>query len=66
MTTIAPHGGTLVNRLTEGEEGRTLLERLARLPVITLDPRTTADLELIATGGYSPLTGFMGLADYRG
>ena len=66
MTTIAPHGGTLVNRLTEGEEGRTLLEGLARLPVITLDPRTTADLELIATGGYSPLTGFMGLADYRG
>jgi len=66
MTTIAPHGGTLVNRLTEGEEGRTLLEELARLPVITLDPRTTADLELIATGGYSPLTGFMGLADYRG
>ncbi len=66
MTTIAPHGGTLVNRLTEGEEGRTLLKRLARLPVITLDPRTTADLELIATGGYSPLTGFMGLADYRG
>ena len=55
-----------MNRLTEGEEGRTLLERLARLPVITLDPRTTADLELIATGGYSPLTGFMGLAEYRG
>ncbi|HEY6207538.1 MAG TPA: sulfate adenylyltransferase [Gemmatimonadales bacterium] len=65
MTTIAPHGGTLVNRLTEGEEGRTLLEGLARLPLITLDPRTTADLELIATGAYSPLTGFMGLADYQ-
>jgi len=57
-TTIVPHGGTLVNRVTEGEAGQ------AALPSLTLDPRTLADLELIATGGYSPLTGFMGRADY--
>jgi sulfate adenylyltransferase len=65
MTTIAPHGGALVNRVTGSEDGRARLERLARLPAITLDARTTADLELIATGGYSPLTGFMGRADYQ-
>ena len=35
MTTIAPHGGTLVNRVTEHEEGQALLERLARVPAIT-------------------------------
>src|SRR5207249_8545281 len=32
---------------------------------VTVDARTVADLELIATGAYSPLTGFMGLADYQ-
>src|SRR6058998_276329 len=35
------------------------------MPSLTVDSRTVADLELIATGAYSPLTGFMGLADYQ-
>jgi sulfate adenylyltransferase len=64
-TTIAPHGGTLVNRLVVGEEARRALERAGTLPFVTLDPRGVADLELLATGAYSPLTGFMGPADYR-
>ena len=36
-----------------------------RCPRIALDARELADLELIATGAASPLTGFLGSADYR-
>ena len=64
FTTIAPHGGTLVLRVLEGEERRAALSRAARLPSLTLDPRGVADLGLLATGAYSPLTGFMTRADY--
>jgi len=65
IETIAPHGGTLVSRVIVGEEHRAALELAAALPSLPVDARTVADLELIATGAYSPLTGFMGLADYQ-
>jgi len=41
------------------------LERAARMPRIILDPVNVSDLELIAVGAFSPLTGFLGSADYR-
>jgi len=65
ITTILPHGGALVNRVIAGEEQPAALELAAALPSLTVDARIVADLELIATGAYSPLTGFMGLADYQ-
>lgn len=41
------------------------LEREARaLPGITLGPRALADFELLTTGGFDPLKGFMASADY--
>jgi sulfate adenylyltransferase len=40
-------------------------ERAAELPKIDLSPMNLSDLELIATGAMSPLTGFMGQADYE-
>ncbi len=64
MAPIAPHGGTLVNRVLTGREREGALEQAAALPSLTLGPASTSDLELIATGGYSPLTGFMRRADY--
>jgi len=64
-TPIAAHGGTLVSRVIAHEEYPAALELAAALPSLTVDSRTVADLELIATGAYSPLTGFMGLADYQ-
>ena len=64
-TSIAAHGGTLVSRVIAGEEHPAALELAAALPSLAVDARTVADLELIATGAYSPLTGFMGLADYQ-
>ncbi len=55
----------LVNREIPEDDRAAALERAGRLRSLTLDSRTVADLELIATGGYSPLTGFMGQADGR-
>ena len=64
-TSIAAHGGTLVSRVIAREEYPAALELAATLPSVRVDARTVADLELIATGAYSPLAGFMGLADYQ-
>jgi len=61
---IAPYGGKLVNLVVEGKEREELLARAARLPSIKITMRNLCDLELIATGGFSPLTTFMGKADY--
>jgi sulfate adenylyltransferase len=63
-TTIAPHGGTLVQRLMSEDERTAARELVTRLPSITLDPRGVADVGLIASGAYSPLTGFLGREDY--
>jgi sulfate adenylyltransferase len=62
---VDPHGGTLVDRFVPAEEVEALRHRAESLPQVTLDARELADLELIATGAASPLTGFLGLADYR-
>ncbi len=65
-STIAPHGGTLINRFIP-EGGKAAAQELAaKLPKIALDARQVSDLELIAIGAVSPLTGFMGKADYEG
>ena len=60
-----PHAGVLVNRLVDEESTGPLRGRAVRLPPLTLDDRELADLELVATGAASPLTGFMGVRDYR-
>ncbi|MBI4316676.1 MAG: sulfate adenylyltransferase [Chloroflexi bacterium] len=65
MTGILPHGGTLVNRVLRGEVGKAVAERAQSLPRIALDSTRMSDLELIATGALSPLTGFMGQVDYE-
>ncbi|BBL81903.1 sulfate adenylyltransferase [Thermus thermophilus] len=62
---VAPHGGTLINRIAEGQYRERLLARAESLPRLELTPRSLADLECIATGVYSPLVGFMEEADYR-
>jgi sulfate adenylyltransferase len=61
---VSPHGGTLVDRIVPLAEAEALRRRAALLPSLTLDARELADLELIATGAASPLTGFLGAADY--
>ena len=62
---IAPHGGTLVQRFVAEEERRRWLSRVRELPTIELTRREMSDLEMIAIGAFSPLEGFLGQADYR-
>jgi sulfate adenylyltransferase len=58
-----PLGGRLVNRLLRPGEDFELPE-FATLPRLELSGRAFADLEMIASGAYSPLSGFLGEADY--
>src|SRR5213595_10608 len=58
MTLITPYGGKLVD-LFLPPATRDLL------PSIQLSERSRCDLELLATGGFSPLDRFMSRADYE-
>lgn len=53
---VEPHGGELVNRIKIQQFSP---EQLADFPKVELDEELLMDLELIATGVYSPLKGFM-------
>ncbi len=64
-TLIQPHGGILVNRVLTGTEGQNALETAKTLPVLNLSERNLSDLECIATGIYSPLTGFVTEQEYK-
>ena len=62
---VRPHGGVLVDRIVPESKAAALRARAERLPRIVLDPRELADLELIAIGAASPLTGYLGSEDYE-
>jgi sulfate adenylyltransferase len=55
---LLPHGGSLINRLSNNADCHTIKER------IELDAVSLSDLECIAIGAFSPLDSFMGQADY--
>lgn len=65
MPTIAPHGGTLVNRLVPDSEKQVWLDKAEGLRKLPVDAWTISDIDLIAIGAFSPLTGFMKEDDYR-
>ena len=59
-----PHGGTLVDLRVDAERAE-ILRRIAQdLPDIVLNERQMCDFELLATGAFSPLKGFMVQADH--
>lgn len=62
---IAPHGGVLVNRLATPENISALEQEARELPQLELNSREHSDLDLLAIGALSPLTGFMREADYN-
>jgi sulfate adenylyltransferase len=62
---IAPHGGTLVDRTVPAEERQERLREATELPRVSLGPRTISDLQMISTGVFSPLEGFMHKEEYE-
>ncbi|BFH65419.1 sulfate adenylyltransferase [Paenibacillus azoreducens] len=65
MTAILPHGGKLINRIAEGREREELLHTASLIKQIRINSWTVSDLDLIGSGAFSPLEGFMNEADYR-
>ncbi|TCJ20313.1 sulfate adenylyltransferase [Rubrobacter taiwanensis] len=63
--TIEPHGGELVDRRVPAGEREERRRQAAEYPKVVLGPRTLSDLEMISTGVFSPLTGFMVREDYE-
>lgn len=62
---IAPHGGSLIDRVATGSRLAELKVEAAGLQRLTLSPRQSCDLEMIGIGAFSPLDGFMSAADFQ-
>lgn len=63
---IAPHGGELINLIAQPERNSELKAHSREWPSWDLTARQICDLELLMSGGFSPLRGFMTRADYEG
>ena len=64
-TAIAPHGGELIDRVVPEEERRERSMEAAELPKVPLSLRAQSDLQMISTGVFSPLEGFMLRDEYE-
>lgn len=62
---IPPYGDQLVDLTTAADELEEALAFARELPSIQISDRAACDLELLATGSFSPLDRFMGSSDYR-
>ncbi len=62
---VEPYGGRLVNLKVDHDRSLVLKELALNLPEIILNQRQLCDLELLATGVFSPLKGFMVRSDYE-
>ena len=64
---VAPHGGKgLVCALLEGSAREAELKKAAGLKKVEISARAKGDLIMLGIGGFSPLSGFMTKADWKG
>lgn len=62
---ISPYGGELVDLMVPAEDAARMKLYAGKLPSIQISERVACDLEILATGGFSPLDRFMGKADFQ-
>ena len=62
---IPPHGGELTELYVDEARADELRTEAKDLPSWDLTDRQSCDIELLMNGGFSPLTGFLGKADYE-
>lgn len=60
-----PHGGELKNLYLTGQAVEAEKTRARDIPSWDLSMRQLCDLEMLLNGAFSPLEGFMGVADYN-
>jgi len=65
VSTVEYYGGAPIQLIVNEERATTLKEISLNLPDIILNDRQLCDLELLATGVFSPLDGFMTRSDYE-
>ncbi|HKW16674.1 MAG TPA: bifunctional sulfate adenylyltransferase/adenylylsulfate kinase [Terriglobales bacterium] len=63
---IPPHGGELIQLLVSEERSAELKAHSREWLSWDLTPRQLCDVELLVSGGFSPLRGFMNRPDYEG
>jgi sulfate adenylyltransferase len=61
---IAPHGNALVDRYLPSDRSKNLKKEVRNCPEIRLDQNLFYDFLNIASGAYSPLTGFLSQNDF--
>jgi len=67
MPLVSPHGGRgLRPLLLQGDAATAEAKRAASLPKLRVTSREKGDLIMLGIGGFTPLEGFMGRADWRG
>src|SRR5690606_21898160 len=62
---ITPYGGELIDLMVPAADIAELRAYASTLPSVRISERAACDLELLATGGFSPLDRFMGEADHQ-
>ncbi len=61
---INPHGKKLVNRILSKKESDNFFRKKDKIPQIQIDPELIKEVENIANGTFSPLSGFLRKKDY--
>src|SRR5438552_3310200 len=62
---IEPHGGTLVDLMADGDRVDEVRRASRDWPSWDLSQRQECDLEMLLTGAFSPLRGFLARAEYE-